>query len=68
MENVKNYEPDQEIANSSKMCFQNTFTGARYIGGLYMVGFHKQEIKYNRPIYGGTSILDLSKLTMMKFH
>ena len=68
IENVKKYEPDHGRANSSRMCFQNTFKGARYIDGLYMVGFHKQEIKYSRPIYGGTSILDLSKLTMMKFH
>ena len=28
----------------------------------------QQEIKYNKLIYGGTCILDLSKLTMMKFH
>ena len=50
-------------------CFSNnTFKGARYIDGLYMVGFYKQEIKYNKLIYGGKSILDLSKLTMMKFH
>ena len=50
-------------------CFsKNTFKGARYIDGLNMVGFYKQEIKYNKLIYGGTCILDLSKLTMMKFH
>ena len=33
-----------------------------------MVEFYKKEINYNKPIYVGTSVLDLSKLTMMKFH
>ena len=47
---------------------KNTFKGARYINGIYMVEFDKNKIKYNRPIYVGTSIQDLSKLTMMKFH
>ena len=50
-----------------KCCSKHTFKGARYIDGLYMVGFYKKEIQYNKLIYGGTSILDLSKLTMMKF-
>ena len=46
----------------------NTFKGARYIDGLYMVEFYRKEISYNKPIYVGRSVLDLSKLTMMKFH
>ena len=29
---------------------------------------HKTEIRYNKPIYVGTGILDLSKLCMMEFH
>ena len=29
---------------------------------------YKNEIVYNKPIYVGTSILDLSKVCMMKFH
>ena len=51
-----------------KCCSKNTFKGARYIDGLYMVGFYKKEIKYNKPKFGGTCILDLSKLTMLMFH
>ena len=47
---------------------QDTFKGARYIDGLYMVEFYKKEIVYNKPIYVGTSVLDLSTLTMIKFH
>ena len=47
---------------------QKTLKGARYIDGLYMVEFYRKEINYNEPVYVGTSILDLSKLTMMKFH
>ena len=47
---------------------KNTFKGARYIDGLYMEQFYNYEIIYNRQIDVGTSILDLSKLTMMKCH
>ena len=51
-----------------KCVSKNTCKGARYIDVLYMVGFYKKEIKSNKHIYGGTSMLDLLKLTMMKFH
>ena len=50
------------------MFSKNTFKGARYIDGLYMVGFYKHEIKNNQATNGGTSILDLSELTMMNLH
>ena len=33
-----------------------------------MIEMFKKAIEYNKPIYAGTSILDLSKLCMMKFH
>ena len=34
---------------------------------LYMVEFHQKDIIYYRPIYVGTTILEVSKITMMKF-
>ena len=29
---------------------------------------YKEEIRYDKPVYIGVSILDLSKVTMMNFH
>ena len=40
----------------------------KYNHGLYMIEMYKQEIVYDKPIYVGTGILDLSKLCMMEFH
>ena len=36
--------------------------------GLYLIETFPTEIVYDKPIYVGTSILDLSKLHMMDFH
>jgi hypothetical protein len=33
-----------------------------------MIEMYNTEIEYDKPIYVGTSILDLSKLHMMEFH
>ena len=71
MENMRNYmktklttDPNTSMHHLSKPHFQN----AQYIDGLYMVEFYKKEILYNKPTYVGCSLLDLSKLTLMKFH
>ena len=45
-----------------------TFKNSRYFRGLYLIENYKTEIIYDKPIYVGTSILDLSKLCMMEFH
>ena len=34
----------------------------------YLIKMYKQEIVYDKPLFIGTTILDLSKLHMMKFH
>ncbi|MFM7989120.1 MAG: hypothetical protein ACKPKO_58385, partial [Candidatus Fonsibacter sp.] len=44
------------------------FKNSRECNGFHMIEMYKREIVYDKPIYVGTSILDLSKLTMMKFH
>ena len=36
--------------------------------GLYVIETYKKQTIYDKPIYVGTSILDLSKLCMMQFH
>ena len=68
MNNHENMKLTTKEQIAVKCVSKNTFKGARYIAVLYMVGFYKKEINNNKPIYGGTSILDLFKLTMMKFH
>ena len=71
MENVKNYMAMKLTTKESivvKYVSKHTFKGARFIDGLYMVEFYKKEISFNKPKYIRTSVRDLSKLTMMKFH
>jgi len=36
--------------------------------GLYMIEMYKTKVVLDKPIYVGTTILDLSKLLMMRFH
>ena len=38
------------------------------VNGLYLIEMYREEILYDKPLYVGTCILDLSKLHMMKFH
>ena len=71
IENVKNRmqlyittEDDKAMKWFSKL----TFKDSRYFDGLHLIEMYKNEIEYNKPIYVGTSILDLSKLCMMYFH
>ena len=44
------------------------FKTGKSFDNLYLIEMYKQEIIYDKPIYVGTTILDLSKLHMMKFH
>ena len=71
MESMKHYM-EMKLTTKEKMAIQyvnkNTFKSARNIDGFYIVEFYTKETLDNKPIYVGTSILDLSKLTMMKFH
>jgi hypothetical protein len=42
--------------------------GAKCFSGLYLIEMYKEEVLYDKPLYVGASILDLSKLCMMEFH
>ena len=71
MENVKNRmelklttDNERAIKWFSKLHFKDS----KFCNGLHMIEMYKKEIVYDKPIYVGTSILDLSKLCMMDFH
>ena len=71
MENVKNranIHATTSDTNAVKWFSKMTFKNNRYFRGLYLIENYKTEIIYDKPIYVGTSILDLSKLHMMDFH
>ena len=71
MENVKN-RMDLHITtdhdNAVKWFSKINLKDCKYFDGLYLIEMFKKEIVYDKPIYVGTSILDLSKLVMMDFH
>ena len=71
MENVKhrvNIHATTSDNNAIKGFNKMTFKNSRYNKGLYLIENYKTEIIYDKPIYVGASILDLSKLRMMDFH
>ena len=55
---------DRAIIWFNKLHFENN----RCIDGLHMIEMFKQEVLYDRPSYIGTSIMDMSKLHMRRFH
>jgi hypothetical protein len=71
MENVKNRMELHITSNNDnavKWFSKPTLKGCKEISGLYMIEMFKSEVEMDKPIYVGTSILDLSKLVMMGFH
>ena len=71
MENVKNrvnIHATTSDKNAVKWFSKVNLKNAKYFSGLYLIEMYKKEIVYDKPIYVGTSILDLSKLCMMEFH
>ena len=48
-----------------KMSPKMRLKGARYTDGLYMDSSTKKKIIYNRQTYVGTSMWDVSKITMI---
>ena len=71
MENVKN-RVDIRLATSEESAVnhfnRNTYRYSDYFNGVYVVTHHKTKVVYDKPLYVGTSILDLSKFCMMKFY
>jgi hypothetical protein len=71
MENVKNrmkLHLTIDDNNAIKWFSKATLKCAKEIDGLYLIEMYNEEIEMDKPIYVGTSILDLSKLCMMEFH
>jgi hypothetical protein len=71
MENVKNrmdMHMTTDAQNAIKWFSKINLKDCKTIDGLYLIEMYKKEIVYDKPIYVGTSVLDLSKLCMMDFH
>jgi hypothetical protein len=71
MENVRNrmnlhLTTDHE--NAVKWFSKPEFKCNTYAQGLYLIETHKTKIVYDKPVYVGCTVLDLSKLHMLKFH
>jgi hypothetical protein len=71
MEDVRNrmdmrltIDPD----NAIKWFSTPQFKSANFIDGLYLIQTYKTEVLYDKPVYVGCSILDISKVRMMDFH
>ena len=63
MENVKNrmsLHLTIKDDNAEKWFSKPTLKGAKEIDGLYLIETYAQEIVMDKPIYVGTTILDLS--------
>ena len=71
MENVKN-RMDLHLTtnheNAVKWFSKINLKNVQSYDGLYLIETYKKAIVYDKPIYVGTSILDLAKLCMMQFH
>jgi hypothetical protein len=71
MENVKNrinIHATTSNKNAIKWFSKVNMKGCKEFNGLYLIEMYKEEVVYDKPLYVGTSILDLSKLCMMEFH
>ena len=71
MENVKNrieLHITADDKNAIKWFSKPTYKTCNEVFGLYLIEMYKNEVVLDKPIYVGTSILDLSKVCMMDFH
>ena len=71
MENTRNrmnLHLTADERNAVKWFSKPSFKNNTEVFGLYMIETYKDEVKLDKPIYVGTTILDLSKLLMMRFH
>jgi hypothetical protein len=71
MENVRNrmnMHMTTSEENAKKWFSKPTFKNCTETFGIYMIEMYKDEVCLDKPIYVGTTILDLSKLLMMRYH
>ena len=71
MENVRNRANISLAPNDRraiKLFSKINYKDCSYINGAYLVELYQKKIVYDKPIYVGTSILDLSKVCMMDYH
>ena len=57
-------DPDNAFKRFSMPQFKN----ANFMDGLYLIQIYKTEVLYDKLVYVGCSILDVSKVRMMDFH
>ena len=71
MEDVRNRENVHltiDRDNAIKWFSKVEFKHANFIDGLYLIQTHKTATLYDKPVYVGCAILDLSKQRMLYFH
>ncbi len=71
MENVRNrmnLHLTVQHENAVKWFSKVEFKRNTHANGLYLIETHKTRIVYDKPVYIGCAILDLSKLKMLEFH
>ena len=71
MENVRNrmeLHISSTNENAIKWFSKPTLKDCKEVFGLYLIEMYKTEVILDKPIYVGTSILDISKVCMMDFH
>jgi hypothetical protein len=71
MENVKNrmeMHLTTSEENAVKWFSKDNLKTCSNVFDLYMIEMYKTKVVLDKPIYVGTTILDLSKLLMMKYH
>ena len=71
MQNVRNQmnlHLTMDRKNAIKWFSKCSFKRNTYANGLYLIETHKEKIVYDKPVYVGCAILDLSKLKMLEFH
>ena len=71
MENVKN-RIDLRLAEDGKkvkkLQTKLQFKDSKVSDGFHLIELFRNEVVYDKPIYVGTTILDISKVCMMDFH
>ena len=71
MEDVRNRENMHltiDRDNAIKWFSKIEFKHANFVDGLYLIQTHKTATLYDKPVYVGCAILDVSKLRMLDFH